>query len=159
MKALVVFDSYFGNTGLIASAIGTALGTGEDVKVIRVDELRPEQMLRLDLLVIGSPTRKFSPTAAIKQLLRMIPARGLKNVRVAAFDTRIAKADVPSSVLRFLIKLFGYAAEPIAAKMQRKGGDLIVPPEGFLVKDTEGPLKVGELERAAAWAQDILSQL
>lgn len=39
MKALVVFDSYFGNTGLIASAIGTALGPGENVKAFRVDEV------------------------------------------------------------------------------------------------------------------------
>lgn len=158
MKALVVFDSYFGNTGLIASAIGTALGPGEAVKVIRVDEVRMDQLSQLDLLVIGSPTRKFSSTTAIKQLLRRIPADDLHNVRVAAFDTRIGPADVPSGFLRFLIKLFGYAAEPMATKLQRKGGLLTMPPEGFLVNDTEGPLKDGELERAADWGKTIREQ-
>jgi len=54
-----------------------------------------------------------------------------------------------------MVKLFGYAAEPIAKRLGRKGGELAVTPEGFLVEGTEGPLKEGELERAAAWAERI----
>jgi flavodoxin I len=53
------------------------------------------------------------------------------------------------------VKLFGYAAEPIAAKLQKKGGTLAAPPEGFFVGGTEGPLKEGELERAAQWARRV----
>jgi hypothetical protein len=56
------------------------------------------------------------------------------------------------------VSIFGYAAEPIADRLQKKGGTLVTPPEGFYVGDTEGPLLDGELERATAWAQDIAAQ-
>ncbi|MDD4346819.1 MAG: hypothetical protein PHZ11_08045 [Desulfitobacteriaceae bacterium] len=72
---------------------------------------------------------------------------------VLAFDTRISAKDTNSKVLNVFIKVFGYAAEPIGEKLQKKGGNLIAPPEGFFVKDSEGPLKEGELERAANWVK------
>jgi hypothetical protein len=34
----------------------------------------------------------------------------------------------------------------------------VAPPEGFIVKGREGPLKDGELERAAGWAKGILEK-
>jgi len=34
-----------------------------------------------------------------------------------------------------------------------------VPPEPFFVEGTEGPLKEGELQRAAGWAEEIVKQL
>jgi hypothetical protein len=79
-------------------------------------------------------------------------------VRVAAFDTRIAIEDVDNAVLPTFIKVFGYAAKPIADLLQKKGGELSLPPEGFIVKDTEGPLKEGELERAAEWARGLVGK-
>jgi hypothetical protein len=45
-------------------------------------------------------------------------------------------------------------ARPIADKLVEKGGRLIFPPEGFYVSGTEGPLKDGELERAAEWGKN-----
>ena len=75
---------------------------------------------------------------------------------MAAFDTRISIKDINNPLLSTLVKLFGYAAEPIAKKLQGKGGVLAAAPEGFIVKGTEGPLKEGELERASGWAQEIL---
>jgi len=155
MKALVVYDSFYGNTEQIAGAIGEGLGSQDDVPVLRVTEVGPEQLTAVTLLVVGSPTRAFRPTSAITKLLRTIPKNGLKGVRVAAFDTRIAMAAIKSSALRFIVDLGGYAAKPIANKLAKKGADLIVPPEGFVVADTEGPLKEGEIDRAAAWARQI----
>jgi len=60
---------------------------------------------------------------------------------------------IDSSVLRFIVKTGGYAAKSIANRLKKKGGDLIMPPEGFLVTGEEGPLQEGELERAADWAK------
>ncbi len=53
------------------------------------------------------------------------------------------------------MKMGGYAAPRIVEALKKKGGNLVVPPEGFLVKDREGPLKEGELERAATWAKGL----
>jgi flavodoxin len=158
MKAWVVYDSVFGNTEQIAQAIGNALGSQEDVEILRVSNVKPEQLTGLKLLIVGSPTRGFRPTAAINNLLKRIPKDGLKGVKVAAFDTRFTMSNIEESrVLPFFVKLFGYAAKPISDGLEKKGGERIIPPEGFFVEGVEGPLKEGELERAADWAKQIIS--
>ena len=157
MKALVVYDSFFGNTEQIARAIGNALGAAEEVEVRRLADLRPEQLAGLDLLIVGSPTRAVKPSPNTTAFLKAIPAGGLQGIKVAAFDTRISPEDTGSAVLKFFVKLFGYAADPIAKRLQQKGGTLVIPPEGFIVKGSEGPLKDGELDRAANWAGQIVA--
>jgi len=156
MKALVVYDSVFGNTEKVAQAMGQALGSQAEVQTLRVGDVKPEHLTGLDALIVGSPTRAFSPTPAIKNWLKSLPPNSLKGVKVAAFDTRIALSDVNSSLLTFMVKLFGYAAKPIGDRLTKKGGDLALSPEGFFVKDSEGPLKDGELERAADWVKQIM---
>ena len=153
MKALVVYDSVFGNTEQIARAMGAALGSPEEAPVLRVTEVKPEQLAGLELLLVGSPTRAFKATPGTTNLLRSIPAGALKGVRVAGFDTRVSLEEVGSRVLTFMVKLFGYDAEPISRRLQKKGGVVAVAPEGFIVQGSEGPLRDGELERAAAWAR------
>ena len=106
------------------------------------------------LLVVGSPTRAFSPTPKTRRFVGSIPS--LQGVKVAAFDTRIALSDVDSRILPVFVRVFGYAAKPIADRLTKKGGDLVIAPEGFFVEGTEGPLKDGELERAADWARQIM---
>ena len=157
MKALVVYDSVFGNTERIARAIGNALGRPEDVETLSVGNVRPEQLTGLKLLIVGSPTRGFRPTPATSNFLKGVPKNGLKGVKVAAFDTRLTVEAIKSSVfiLRILVNIFGYAAKPIADRIEKKGGELVVPPEGFFVQGSEGPLIEGELERAAGWAKLI----
>ena len=159
MKALIIYDSVFGNTEKIAQAISSSLGSKENVETLRVSEVRPEKLIGLELLIVGSPTRVFKPTKAIMNFLNKIPLNGLKGVKVAAFDTRISTVDANSRLLNILVKLFGYAAKPIADRLEKKEGSLIIPPEGFFVKDSEGPLKDGELERAADWAKLIIKPL
>jgi len=64
-----------------------------------------------------------------------------------------------SRLYKIVAKLFGFAAQPIAGMLKKKGGTLVLPAEGFIVKDSDGPLKDGELERAAKWAESLLSAL
>ena len=142
MKAVVVYDSTHGNTAKIAQAIGKPLGA----QVLRVDEVNPADLNGLDLLVVGSPTHGGRFTERIKDLLEAAPA--LDSVNVAAFDTRTAS--IWNRILRF-----GYAAPRIARRLEASGGNLVTPPEGFVVLGIQGPLKDGELERAAGWAMEV----
>ncbi len=153
MKVLIVYDSFFGNTEKIAQAMGAATGA----EVLRVGAVQPEKLMGLDALIVGSPTRAFRPSPATQSLLKGIPAGSLKGVKVAAFDTRIAPDDIKSPILRALISFLGYAAAPIAKQLTKKGGALALPPEGFAVLGSEGPLKEGELERAAEWAKRVVA--
>jgi flavodoxin len=152
MKVWVVYDSVFGNTQKIAQAIASAAGAPDEVHLAQVTAVQPDQLKGVDLLFVGSPTRGFRPTKPINEFLNGL---ALEGVKVAAFDTRIAVKDVNSAFLTFMVRIFGYAADPIAAKLKKKGGALIAAPTGFYVKASEGPLKEGELERAGDWARRI----
>lgn len=159
MNALIVYDSYFGNTEQVAQAVGAALTeAGHPADVRRVGDVQPSACAEHDLLVVGSPTRAFSPSDGTKKFLRHIPNHALRGVQVAAFDTRIAVDETDSRILPPLVKLFGYAASPIAKQLQQKDGELPISPEGFIVDGTEGPLKPGELERAGKWAKQIVTE-
>jgi flavodoxin I len=155
MHILIIYDSVFGNTERIARSIGETIGSGSSVEVLRPDDVKLEHMAGLRLLIVGSPTRAFRPTAPVKKFLKGIPRNGLLGVKVAAFDTRISAEDIKSSIGRFFVKRFGYAAGPVIKGLRKKGGEPVLPPEGFFVDGSEGPLKNGELERAADWARKI----
>lgn len=152
MKSLVVYDSVFGNTEKVAQAIAAALQT----TAVPVVQATPDQLEGLDLLIVGSPTRSFRPTEGALQLLNALSKNHLVGAGVAAFDTRIDLTTIDSSVLRFIVDKGGYAANTIAKTLEKKGGRLLASPEGFLVTGEQGPLKDGELERAAAWGEEIV---
>ena len=59
MKAQVIYDSIFGNTGQIAQVIGATLGAHVDVETLPVKDARAKELGSLKLLVVGSPTRAF----------------------------------------------------------------------------------------------------
>ncbi len=147
MKILIIYDSVFGNTEQIAQAIGNALGSQEDVEILRVSNVKPGQLTGLKLLIVGSPTHGGRPTSAIQDFLNKVSESAIRGINVAAFDTRFSTR---------LVRIFGYAAGRIADSLKRNGGTLILSPEGFFVKGKEGPLKEGELERAASWAKVII---
>ena len=156
MKTFVVYDSQFGNTEKITQAIGHALGTHSDVEILRVGNAKPENLSGISFLIVGSPTQRFRPTTAITDFLKSIPKDALKGVKVAAFDTRLTEEEIEKvRILAFFVRIYGYAAKPISVRLKKKGGELIIPPEGFYVEGMEGPLVDGELERAVDWAKQI----
>jgi len=148
MKALIVYDSAYGNTEQIARAIGDAIT--DDVKVLRADAVDPSDLESIDLLIVGAPTYRGRATPAARAFLDMVKGTAIKGISVAAFDTRLTTK---------WVGIVGYAAGRIASNLTRKGGDLVLRPEGFFVKGTKGPLKEGELERAAAWAKEITKSI
>lgn len=153
-KVFVIYDSVFGNTERVAQSIAAALGA----QAIPVSQANAEQLRGLDLLVVGSPTRGFRPTEGISKLLNGLPKNHLAGVRVAAFDTRIVLETIDSKVFRFIVDKGGYAASTIAKALEKKGGGLAAPGEGFYVTGEQGPLKDGELERAADWANRLVKR-
>ena len=162
MRVLIVYDSFFGNTEKIACAVGDAIGNAlashTEVQTLRVGDVKPEHLAGLSLLVVGSPTRAFSASPATKAWLKALAPNNLRGVKVAAFNTRADMNDVNSRTLTTFVKLFGYAAEPIAKSLTKRGGTLIIPAEGFFMVDKEGPLKDGELAPATSWARQFVAK-
>ena len=148
MQALIVYDSLYGNTEQIARAIASGLTAMGEVRVARVSDVSPSEIPGAKLVIIGSPTQGGRPTKAMQEFIAGIPGDALKGAKVAAFDTRISTK---------LVGVFGYAAGRIGGNLNKKGGTLVESPEGFFVKSTKGPLKDGELERAAKWAESLVN--
>jgi flavodoxin I len=152
MKALIIYDSMYGNTQKIAQAIGEGL-TGE-VKVVRIGEVNPSELKTCDLLIFGSPVHGGRATPELDTFIKQLPANYLEGISVAAFDTRF-EAEAQGVGLRLLMSVIHFAAPRIAKALVKKGGILVVEPEGFIVENKEGPLKQGELERATKWATQL----
>ena len=165
MKALVVYESMFGNTERVATAVVRGLRLEDvDAGVAEVGSAPAVLPLDLDLLVVGAPTHAFSLSRrstradAVRQGAPADRARlGLRewlgSVRfepagspsVVAFDTRIAR-------VRWLPK----AAGPTAVRLAHKRGLRVVDrPVAFVVADLQGPLVDGELDRAVAWGRQL----
>jgi flavodoxin len=165
MKALVVYESMYGNTRAIAEAIAEGLG-GSPVRAVHEAGEAPEQR---DLLVVGGPTHMHGLTTALSRRLAAEAAKedghaalepgvtaevGLRawlrdlvaceGIRAAAFDTRLDRSAA----------LTGTAARGIARRLRGRGYE-VVATESFLVQDAEGPLEDGELERAREWGEQL----
>lgn len=139
MKSLVIYDSYYGNTKLLAETIGKELGN--DSRVIRVSDFKVDDLNGVDLLIVGSPILGWKPSEKTEEFLNKLG--DLKEIRVCSFDTRV--------------KLFihGDATQKIAEKLVSHGGILITKPNMFYVIGKEGPLFKGEVERAKEWGRLI----
>ena len=147
MKTLIVYDSVYGNTEKIAKAMAEAITPPGEATVLRVGEANPSELESFDFLIVGSPTHAGRPTPAVQDFLNKVTQQSLKDIKVAAFDTRVTSK---------FAKIFGNAAGRMGGHITKKGGVLIASPENFFVAGREGPLKEGELERAAAWVKVIL---
>ncbi|MCD4851579.1 flavodoxin domain-containing protein [Arthrobacter sp. AK01] len=144
MKALVVYDSGFGNTKSIAEAIAAGLSP-LNAKVLPAGQVRSDDISAGDLLVVGSPINGWRPTQKTMEALARLGSRGLSGVVAAGFDTRV--------------KLFihGDAAKKITKTLKEAGASIVAEPMAFYVKGTEGPLLDGQTSRAAAWGEELLS--
>lgn len=156
MKALIIYESAFGNTEQIAFAIRDTLNLSCQTIALHPDKIQPADLQNYDLIIAGSPTQKFSPLPQISAFISKLPDGSLKGKNVAAFDTRIDLKKQNNRFLSFMVWLFGYAAEPLARKLKSKRGNLIAPSEGFFVDDTKGPITEGELIRAKEWAENLM---
>ena len=149
MNALVLYDSQYGDTEHIAQAIANALGEFGAARAVRLDPAQPVELQGLDVFILGSPTQGWRPTPAIQSFLEGTSSEELGGLEGACFDTRFR-------LPRFMT---GSAAKVMAAKLREKGVSLLVPPESFFVKGTEGPLRDGELDRAAVWARMLIKEV
>jgi hypothetical protein len=166
VRALVVYESMFGNTAAVARAVGAGLATQVTTEVVEVADAPLEVPAGVDLLVVGGPTHAFglaregTRRSAVVQGARPPhdTARGLREwldevhvgprVCAAAFDTRIDHPRMP-----------GTAAQGIRKKLHRRGVTLVVRPEHFLVRGTEGPLLDGEADRAKDWGAEVATSV
>ena len=171
MRAVVVFESMFGNTEEIARAVAEGLrGARPDAVVDCLPVHEAAMPIEADLLVVGGPTHFLGLASERSRHMAgrfdeagghaQSPAGGrhvqpgedeglrgwLEALPQAPVGRRAAAFDTRLDKL-----LHGSAAARIAHRLAHKGYDLVAEPEGFVVLDMTGPARSGELERAKAW--------
>jgi flavodoxin len=149
MNTLILYDSQFGNTGQIADRIADSLRAFGVARAVRVELAQPPEIRGAELLILGCPTQGWRPSPAMQSFLEHVSSDSLRGLAVACFDTRFQMPRL----------LTGSAAQVMAKKIREKGVSLLVPPESYFVKGKQGPLRGGELDRAAAWARQLHRQM
>jgi hypothetical protein len=167
MKAVIVYESMYGNTREIATCIGEGLrSTCDDVDVVGVADATASTLSGCELLLVGGPTHVHGMTSrrtrdAARQALTKSPdlvfeprstSEGLREWFASldgggdatAFDTRLTG---PSFFT-------GRASRSIARRLRRHGYDVIAPPASFLV-DKHNRLVEGQAARAVDWGRAV----
>jgi hypothetical protein len=166
MRALVVYESMFGNNRAIAEAIADGLvAAGAEVEVTEVNAAPDALPSPLDLLVVGGPNHAFgmsrpatreqaaqeteeplvSQGIGLREWLEALPAAA-GVTPFAAFDTRVDK-----KALRIVDRTAGM----IAKRLRKRGLRELTDLESYFVADMTGPLVEGEVERARAWGREL----
>lgn len=162
-RALVVYESMWGNTSQVAEAIAHGLSGSMAVDLAEVHVAPKLPGAEVDLVVAGGPTHAFSMTRentradavrqgasrppfdlGLREWLEALPSGHHEQV-IATFDTRVDKVR----------HLPGSAAKGAAKVARRHGFHEAAHHESFYVQDTQGPLLAGELDRAAAWGRRL----
>jgi len=165
MRALVVYESLWGNTEQVARSIAAGLARLGSVDIMTADAA-PDTIDGYDFLAVGGPTHAFSMTRASTRAEAITtrhaplePTRGIREwlgelarpataIPAIAFDTRVDKPRLPGS-----------AAKSAKHELRSLGFDASVKQESFRVHGYEGPLLDGELDRARAWTDKIVADL
>jgi len=170
MKALIVYESMFGNTRAIAEAAAAGLrGAGCEADVVQVAQADAKIPSDVDLLLVGAPTHVhgLSRAATRRQAGKAARAeggtldlephaeeRGVREwlgaleagngARYAAFDTRLSGPPL----------FTGRASGRIDGMLRAHGYPRVWAPISFLV-DKQNRLVPGELERAQEWGKQL----
>ncbi len=162
-RALVVYESMFGNTQTIAEAVADGLSSRIPTDLLEVSAASDVLADDVELLVVGGPTHAFgmsrprtredatrqagghvvSERTGLREWLASLERR-TGNVAAAGFDTRIDKPRVPGS-----------AARGAEKRLRKLGFRIAAPSESFYVTGVAGPLVDGETERAHIWGQEL----
>lgn len=163
MNAIVVYESYWGNTAAIAHAVAEGLGVG--IQALTTDVATPDVLAVTDLVVVGAPLLGFTlPTEMMRKTLpdkpdapsradvdhpsmrRWLAGLPAGTGRFATFETRFRRSP-------------GAATKAIEKGLSAAGYSRLAERERFLVTGTYGPLLEGELERARAWGEALAAAM
>jgi len=160
MKAVVVYESLWGNTAAIARAI--AEGIGPEARALSTAEASGAAISDADLIVAGAPVLGFrlpsddmlktiganagkdpvAPDLSHPSMRAWLDALPKGSGRSAAFETRIWWSP-------------GGATGAIDRGLERAGYRPVAKSRRFIVKGKYGPLRDGELERARLWGAEL----
>jgi len=146
MRAIVVFDSQYGNTRLVGEEIARGISEvdNSDVLAVDVDHVPLDRVQACDVLVIGSPNHIGRATRATKRFVRAIGGANLPRKKIAVFDTCFAGQE-------------GVVVREIEAALRKELPGFVAAAPGLsvIVERMKGPIRIGELPKAREFGRRL----
>ena len=128
-KALIIYDTKFGNTEKIAKALASGMNEqGINAECIHVENVQMDTLHEYNLLAIGGPTHGFGMSKPIKEFFKTLEKIDLREKNGFAFDTK----NPP--------RYWGSAAKGIEKRLAKLGINIVRPRSSAFVKGLKGPL-------------------
>jgi hypothetical protein len=164
MKAVIVYESRWGNTEAIARAV--AAGFGSEAEILTTDQALDSALKGADLVVAGAPLIAFGlpsdkarggvaaesaraptpPDLSHPMLSAWLDSLRRGHGRSASFETRMRWSP-------------GGATGAIDRGLEAAGYRSVGKGRRFLVKGKYGPLRDGEIELARQWGAELAELL
>lgn len=164
MKAIVVYESHWGNTAAVAQAI--AEGIGPAARALSTAEATGAAIAGADLIVAGAPLLGFSlPTDSMIKSLEQGASRDPTPPDTSQPSMRAWLATLPRGAGRcagFETGIWwspGSAAKAIQRRLEELGYRPASKPRRFKINGKYGPMVAGELEQAKAWGAELAQAL
>jgi flavodoxin len=148
-KAIVIYESVFGNTKRAAETIIEGMQeSGVDATLSTPKELKTDQLTDLDAIILGSPNHMGGATKGIRKFIDNLGKLKLDGKLVTVFDTHS-----------------GGEYEKAAKKMEKQINDkasglkLSSPGLSITVEGMRGPIAEGELPKCKEFGIIIANQL
>lgn len=146
VKVLVVYDTKYGNTKLVAEAIVEGLEGADGMEtVIRdVEDLKLDDIPDFDAVLIGSPNHMGGPVRGINRFIDRLGELDVEGKKAAVFDT-------------YLGGDFNKAVSKMEARVKNRapGLELISPGLSVKVEGMRGPVADGELPKCRDFGEKI----
>jgi flavorubredoxin len=149
-QVIVVYESKYGNTKLVAETIAEGVREVEGTAAV-VSELKEVDLNKIpdyDVILVGSPNHVGGPTWGIKKFIGKLGKLPLEGKLFAAFDTYLGKSSEQ-------------AMKKIEKRISEKvpGSKLVAPGLSIMVKGMKGPISEGELPKCKEFGNKIATHM
>lgn len=148
-KILVVYDTKYGNTMLVAAKIAEGIRKTNlsEVIVSNVRDIVPMAAYQYEAIIIGGPTHFGTITRRINKFIDALGRTGIKGKYVAAFSTYFGQDS-------------GKAVRDIENRIIEKapGLNIIFPGLSIDVKGMRGPVPTEELRKCLDFGKMVASR-
>jgi flavodoxin len=157
MKGVVVYDTYYGNTKIVADAIADQLkseGHVAEVRSVRENYPAPPQG---DIMFIGTPTRFGSATRRVKKYVEKLDIGVWKDRHIVVFTTILALPPNATDKQKESRDKYDLAAGRKLRDLAKARGLNAVEEHLWVeVKGMKGPLVEAGVEKTKQFTHDTL---
>lgn len=149
-KAIIIYESKYGNTRRVAEAIAKGMGavSGTEAVLCELKETDRKGLKDFDVIVVGSPNHIGTATRSIRKFIGEMGKLGLTEKVVAVFDTYMG-GDFEKAVKKMEKSI----------KEKVSGVKLPVPGLSIRVDKMKGPVTEGEMPGAREFGEKVAGEI